>query len=113
MSELLTIEEAAKKLRKSKRWLQYFLRDHPVDSAGNPLFKQLGRSKLFDETDLLRITQTASARSCPFNSTSAAKNGTTAAQLPVGGYADLLALRTENRRARRGQNTRRHMERSS
>jgi hypothetical protein len=52
MTELMTIEEAAAKLRKSKRWLQYFLRAHPVDSAGKPLFKQLGRSKLFDETDI-------------------------------------------------------------
>ena len=95
MTELLTIEEAATKLRKSKRWFQYFLRAHPVDSAGRLLFKQLGRSKLFDEIDLARITLTASALSCPSSCSNAARIGTTAAQLPVGGYVDLLALRTK------------------
>jgi hypothetical protein len=84
MTELMTIEEAAAKLRKSKRWLQYFLRAHPVDSAGKPLFKQLGRSKLFDETDIVRITQTSSALTCPLSSTNAAASGIAVRQLPKG-----------------------------
>lgn len=35
MTRALTIDEAAYDLRVSRRWLEYWLTDHPVDAAGN------------------------------------------------------------------------------
>jgi hypothetical protein len=52
---MLTLAEAAAELRKSRRWLQDWLRDHPVDASGIPFYAPLGRAKTFDDTDLARI----------------------------------------------------------
>src|SRR5690242_1819861 len=40
-----TMDAAAERLHKSRRWLQDWLRDHPVDSLGQPFYSPLGRTK--------------------------------------------------------------------
>src|SRR5262245_22623339 len=54
----LTLDEAAAKLRKSRRWLQSFLREHPY-------YRLAGRTKLFTEADINRPYE---ALPCPSNS---------------------------------------------
>ena len=51
----LTMHEAAKELRKSRRWLQTWLSLHPLDAAGIPYYAPFGRTKTFDDNDLARI----------------------------------------------------------
>jgi hypothetical protein len=50
-----TMDEAAERLHKSRRWLQDWLRDNPADSLGKPFFAQLGRTKVFTDESLSRI----------------------------------------------------------
>ena len=50
-----TLAEAAVRLRKSKRWLQAWLAENPMDAAGRPFCSKLGRSRLFREGDIERI----------------------------------------------------------
>jgi hypothetical protein len=59
MSRTLTMPEAAKELRKSRRWLQDWLAKNPVDAAGIPFYSPLGRTKFFNDTDLERIRAAA------------------------------------------------------
>src|SRR5262245_38809482 len=54
----LTIDEAAARLRKSRRWLQSFLRQHPY-------YRLAGRTKLFTEADINRLYE---ALPCPSHS---------------------------------------------
>jgi hypothetical protein len=42
MTRLMTLSEAASELRKSRRWLQEWLRKHPVDRHGMPFYSPLG-----------------------------------------------------------------------
>ena len=37
-----TLDEAAEKLHKGRRWLQDWLRDHPSDQQGVPFFDNSG-----------------------------------------------------------------------
>jgi hypothetical protein len=53
--KLLTLNETAKVFGKSRRWLQKWLRDHPVDSKGKPFYSQVGRTKWFRRNDIDRI----------------------------------------------------------
>jgi hypothetical protein len=53
--EILTLEEAAKKLRWGKRKLQHFLAIHPTDDRGVPFYFANGNRKLLAEKDLDRI----------------------------------------------------------
>jgi hypothetical protein len=55
MSRPLTLPEAADQLRKSKRWLLEWLRQHPLDKAGSPYFTPVGRDKIFHQADIARI----------------------------------------------------------
>src|SRR6516165_1621370 len=55
MSRIFTMEEAAKELRKSRRWFQDWLRLHPADAAGYPYYTPVGRTKTLDESDIARI----------------------------------------------------------
>ena len=50
-----TLEEAANELRKTRRWLNEWLRAHPVDSEGEPFFTPVGRDKILRSTDITRI----------------------------------------------------------
>jgi len=55
MTDLHTMDEAASKLRMSRRNLQDWLSDHPVDCAGIPFFIDNGNRKRFTDADLDRI----------------------------------------------------------
>jgi hypothetical protein len=50
-----TLEEAAKELRKTRRWLNEWLRAHPFDSEGEPFFTPVGRDKILHQSDIARI----------------------------------------------------------
>src|SRR6266404_2635293 len=50
-----TVDEAAAELRKPKRWLLEWLREHPWDKDGEPYYTPVGRNKIFHETDIARI----------------------------------------------------------
>jgi hypothetical protein len=62
---LYTIEEVAGRLRKSRRWLQDFLRSTPRDHNGIGFYHLAGRTKLFTEGDIARIVE---CLPCPSNS---------------------------------------------
>src|SRR5262245_34311180 len=49
------MDEAAERLHKSRRWLQDWLRENPVDERGQPYYSPLGR----DDHDLERIRAAA------------------------------------------------------
>src|SRR6185312_982943 len=68
MTKALTLSEAASELRKSKRWLQDWLAKNPVDAYGRPFCSKLGRTRLFQATDLSRILEAAKVVSCPSKS---------------------------------------------
>jgi hypothetical protein len=51
------IKNAAERLGVSKRWLQKFLRQNPVDRAGVPFYVPFGSRKRFTEKDLERILE--------------------------------------------------------
>jgi len=71
-----TLSEAAKELRKSRRWLQDWLRDHPVDRYGVPFYSPLGRAKMFSDSDLTRILETTREEErCRLNSSNRRKKG--------------------------------------
>ena len=59
MTGCLTMDQAAARLHKSRRWLQDWLRDHPTDRYGEPFYVRLGRTKIFDENDVGRIMEAA------------------------------------------------------
>src|SRR6184192_1821580 len=52
---LYTLDEVAERLRKSRRWLQDFIRVRPY-------YRLAGRTKLFSETDIARLVE---ALPCP------------------------------------------------
>src|SRR6266576_963414 len=64
MPNALTLPEAAKELRKSKRWLQDWLANNPVDAVGLPFCSKLGRTKVFRETDIARILDATLDQPC-------------------------------------------------
>ena len=59
---LLTIDEAAARLRKSRRWLREWLSCNRADAAGEPYGYRLGRTWLFRESDLARILRSGVER---------------------------------------------------
>lgn len=59
---LLTIDEAAARLRKSRRWLRDWMACNRTDAAGEPYGYRLGRTWLFRESDLDRILKSGAAR---------------------------------------------------
>ena len=50
-----TLEEAAVRLRTSKRWLMEWLRSHPADERGEPYYTPVGRDKILHQSDIARI----------------------------------------------------------
>lgn len=56
---MYTLDEAAKILRKTPRWLREWLRGHPVDRRGELFYTPLGRTKVFDDRDIARICDAA------------------------------------------------------
>ena len=51
----LTVDEAAAELRKPRRGLREWLREHPRDKDGEPYYTPVGRDKIFHSTDIARI----------------------------------------------------------
>jgi hypothetical protein len=52
-----SIRQAAERLGMSKRWLQGFVQDYPVDKNGTPFYLRLGNRKRFTDRDLERILE--------------------------------------------------------
>jgi hypothetical protein len=52
-----TMEQAAREIPCSRRWLQDFLVNKPADAEGNPFFYEIGNRKMFTATDIERIRQ--------------------------------------------------------
>lgn len=50
-----TLDEVAKELRKTRRWLNEWLRAHPLDQFGEPFYTPIGRDKIFRLEDIDRI----------------------------------------------------------
>ena len=56
----LEIEQVANALHVTVRWLQEWLRAHPVDAMGEPYCTPVGRKRLFHPSDITRIEQSLS-----------------------------------------------------
>jgi len=94
MSPVCTLDEAAERLHKGRRWLQDWLGNHPADRFGNPFFAQLGRSKVFTDDDLSRTCK--EEQQCRSKSTRRARptmrRGSFAAPTLGSGCIEALAL---------------------
>ena len=99
---MLTLKEAAAELRVSKRWLEYWLADHPVDAAGVPFYIPMGSRKKFEPADLDRIRSfmrdLERVRLGP-RAAAAAGSARLIGQLAqFGGYDELLRMREAEKR---------------
>lgn len=54
---VLTLDEVADLIHKSRRWLREWLRDNPRDAYDRPLFGMAGRTLLFTEMQVQRLTE--------------------------------------------------------
>jgi hypothetical protein len=69
-----TMEQAAKLIPCSRRWLQEFLARNPADAGGNPFYYLIGNRKMFTTADIERIRQsTREAERCRLNSSRRAR----------------------------------------
>jgi hypothetical protein len=59
-----TLEEAAKELRTTRRWLNDWLRAHPVDDQGIPFYTPVGRDKILLPSDITRIEAALRGKLC-------------------------------------------------
>lgn len=90
--DLMTMDQLAERLHKSRRWLQYFLRDHPYG-------RMAGRTRLFTEADIAAIIE---ALPCPSVSSSATAPPTGISAVPseASQWTKLQGLLTKGRRKR-------------
>ena len=51
----LTLVKAADALGCKRRWLEYWLKSHPVDATGNPFYVPVAGRKTFEDADIARI----------------------------------------------------------
>jgi hypothetical protein len=54
-----SMDQAAERLRISRRTLQDWLRMHPADQHGDPLHSKIGSRKIFNDEDIGRIRTAA------------------------------------------------------
>jgi hypothetical protein len=57
VSSLFTIDQAAARLRKSRKWLQEWLCEHPTSWSGMPYYAAIGRTKLFTDENIRWIAR--------------------------------------------------------
>jgi hypothetical protein len=57
LPSFLTIDEAAERLGKSRRWLEEWLRQHPTSKSGMPYYAAAGRTKLFTDENIRWIAK--------------------------------------------------------
>lgn len=55
MSKAFTLDETAEELRKTARWLKEWLGKNPIDDLGVPFYVPMGRTKIFEISDIARI----------------------------------------------------------
>ncbi|MET4034432.1 DNA-binding transcriptional MerR regulator [Bradyrhizobium sp. JR7.2] len=99
---MLTLKETAEQLGVSKRWLQYWLAENPVDAAGVPFYIPFGNRKKFEPRDIERMRnhmrEIEAARLGPSVKAKAKMTGLMA---HVGDYAQLVAFREAAERRKR------------
>src|SRR6187549_1191851 len=91
MSDLLTIEQAAGRLHKSRRWLQAFLQQLPPGDY----YRLAGRTKLFTEAHLQRLVE---AMPCHSNSSRRVSRRTGRSRAHISGSELTEALRLARER---------------
>jgi hypothetical protein len=57
VTSLFTIDQAAERLRKSGKWLQEWLCEHPTSWSGMPYYAAIGRTKLFTDENIRWIAR--------------------------------------------------------
>lgn len=73
-----TLAQAATEIGVSKRWLQYWLADNPVDRAGLPFYIPVGQYKRFEQADCDRIKKAIrEAEGCRLKSIGVVNSGIT------------------------------------
>ena len=65
MTVVLTLDEVASIVHKSRRWLREWLRDNPRDVYDRPLFGKAGRTMLFTQEHIQRIVELLSTPGPP------------------------------------------------
>lgn len=58
ISSFFTTDQAAERLRKSRKWLQEWLCEHPISWSGMPYYMAIGRTKLFTDENIRWIART-------------------------------------------------------
>jgi hypothetical protein len=93
MKAVHSLDDVAKQLGKSRRWLRDWLRDHPRDSHDRPLYAAAGRTKVFSDAHIARILE---ALPCPSASSQPAvgkrKSSTSAARTSASAWTKAAAL---------------------
>jgi hypothetical protein len=57
LTSLFTIDQVAERLRKSRKWLQEWLCEHPTSWSGMPYYAAIGRTKLFTDENIRWIAR--------------------------------------------------------
>jgi len=89
MIQLFTMNEVARMMRKSRRWLDHFIVDHPF-------YRKAGRTKVFTETNVRQLIE---ALPCPSGSDRRARRiqrrGRSEARTSASPLSEALALAKE------------------
>jgi hypothetical protein len=81
---LLTLDDVAKIIHKSRRWLREWLRDNPRDAYDRPLYVMAGRTMLFTDQHVKRLLESLPCRSrSPLPATSGRRTSISGARTSV------------------------------
>jgi hypothetical protein len=84
MTRAITLVEAAETLCKTPRWLKAWLAENPVDEAGIPFYVPMGRTKIFEISDVARIREhIRRSEQCRLKSIGVEKSGIVEARLAL------------------------------